>query len=567
YEEPTLIQQPGTTPGGSFTKYMGANDGWILRPQIDYNRTFGKHTVSALYVYEAQKNNSDSMQASAKNFAATEPIDLNLGVIIDETDNHPVGSYGYTSIVSHIGRLTYDYDNKYLFDFTFRYDGSYKFAPENRWGFFPSVSAGWVISSEKFLAENAPWIDFLKLRASWGKSGKDNITPYLFNATFQSAPNSIVFGSTLYKQYYTNSYLQRNLKWSTTETYDIGLDFDVLGRKLGLEFDVYYQYTNDLIQGISGEYAPSLGGNYPSQANIGSMDNRGLDFTIKHQLTVNKDFNYRLRGTFGFARNKVLRRNLSHNYPTTLQPRIGASLYARYGLKTNGLYRTEEDLKNAPYLDGCWAPYGSYRREPALGDIRYVDVNGDGLIRHSDNNTQVLDMVRIGYGSLPEIQFSLSGDFNYKNFYLNLLFQGVTHCDYMLEGNDQYAYTSGSQYTGNFFMGGNSAKYVAENSWTPENPNAKYPRLTTNTGGINILYSDYWMMNGEYLRLKNLTLGYNVPSKALSKTPFSAVNVYISGTNVFTLSHFKYIDPETPSASFNLYPQQQTWSLGLNVSF
>lgn len=566
YSVPNYVRQDGTTEGGAFTKLMQASDGWILRPQIDYNRTFGKHTVSALYVYEAQKNSSDSMQASANQYAATDPVDLNLGVIINTDANHPVGSYGYTSMVSHIGRLTYDYDNKYLLDFTFRYDGSYKFAPENRWGFFPSVSAGWVISSESFLAENAPWIDFLKLRASWGKSGKDNITPYLYNATFLSAANSIVFGNSLYKQFYTNTYLQRNLKWSTTETYDIGLDFDVLGRKLGLELDVYYQYTNNLLQSISGEYAPSLGGNYPSQANTGSMDNRGLDFTIKHQLTVTKDFNYRLRGTFGFARNKVLQRNLSHNYPTSLQPRVGESLYVRYGYKTNGLYRTEEELKYAPYLDvTSWSPHSDV---PRLGDIRYVDVNGDGIIRHNDNNTQVLDMVRIGYGELPEIQFSLSGDFNYKDFYLNMLFQGVGHCDYMLSGNyGDYQWVVGSMLNVAFDSQGNGVKYISENSWTPENPNAKYPRLTTNSGGNNILYSDYWMVNGEYLRLKTLTLGYNVPARALTKTPFSAVNVFVSGTNVFTLSHCKYVDPETPSVSFNLYPQQQTWSLGLNVSF
>lgn len=566
YSEPSLVRQDGTTEGGGFTKFMSASDGWIFRPQIDYNRTFGKHTVSALYVYEAQKNSSDSMQASANQFAATDPVDLNFGVIVTTAENHPVGSYGYTSIVSHVGRFNYDFDNKYLLDFTFRYDGSYKFAPENRWGFFPSVSAGWVLSNESFISDNVQWIDFLKLRASWGKSGKDNISPFLYNATFNSAANSIVFGNTRYKQYYTNSYLQRNLKWSTTETYNIGLDVDVLSRKLGLELDVYYQYTNNLLEDVDGEYAPSLGGNQPSQANTGSMDNRGIDFTIKHQLTVNKDFNYRLRGTFGFARNKVLSRNRNHNYPTKLQPRIGESLYVRYGLKTDGLYRTEEDLKYAPYLDGTsWSPFAYV---PRLGDIRYVDVNGDGIIRHNDVNTEVLDMVRIGYGELPEIQFSLAGDFNYKDFYLNLLFQGVTHCDYMLSGNyGPKQWVVGSMLNVNFDSNGNGVKYIAENSWTPENPNAKYPRLTTNTGGNNILYSDYWMVNGEYLRLKTLTLGYNVPEKVLAKTPFSRINVYLSGTNVFTLSHCKYVDPETPSVSFNLYPQQQTWSLGLNVSF
>lgn len=562
-ETPVLMRKGGTAEGGAFTKFLEANDTWILRPQVDYSRKFGKNSITALYVYEAQKSSSESMQAQANQFASTDPVDISLGVVIP---NSTVGSHGYSSIVSHVGRLSYDFDDKYLIDFAFRYDGSYKFAPENRWGFFPSVSAGWVISSESFLSDNAPWIDFLKLRASWGKSGKDNITPFLYNATFNTAANSIIFGDNIYKNYYTDSYLQRNLKWSTTESYNVGIDIDVLQRKLGLEFDVYYQYTRDLLQSVGGEYAPSLGGNQPKQANTGSMDNRGFDFTINHQLTVNKDFNYRLRGTFGFARNKVLSRNLTPSYPTSLQPRIGESLGVRYGLKSDGLYQTQEQLDNAPRLDGTtWGNYGV--TAPRLGDIRYVDINGDGRINFVDNNNEVLDMVRIGYGTLPEISFSLNADFNYKNFYLNMLWQGVTHCDYMLGGNDQYKWVVGTMLNTAFDQNGNGVKYIAENSWTPEHTDAKYPRLTTASGGNNILISDFWMVNGEYLRLKNITLGYNVPEKVLTKTPFTGVNVYVAGTNVLTFSHCKYVDPETPSATFNLYPQQATWSLGVNVSF
>ena len=561
--EPSLLPKPGTTEGGGVLKYLQEYDGWIFRPQVDFNRTFGKHTVGALYVYEAQKNTNDYMQGEANQFAALDPIDINLGV---EIPGRLKGGYGNTSIVSHVGRLSYDFDSKYLVDFAFRYDGSYKFAPENRWGFFPSVSAGWVASSESFVYENLPWINFLKLRASWGKSGKDNITPFLYNSTFKTAQNSIVFGDTVYKNYYTqNAYLQRDLKWSTTESYNIGLDFDVLDRKLGAEIDVFYQYTKNLIESVSGEYAPSLGGYQPSLANTGSMDNRGIDFTIKHQLTVNKDFNYRIRGTFGFARNKILSRNLSSNYPTTLQPRIGEPLGVRYGLKSDGLYQTEEQLINAPRLDGT--TWHASSQGPRLGDIRYVDINGDGRINFKDSNSEVLDMVRIGYGTMPEISFSLNADLYYRDFYLNMLWQGVTHCDYMLGGNDQYKWVVGTMLNTAFDQNGNGVKYIAENSWTPENPDAKYPRLTTQSGGNNILVSDFWMVNGEYLRLKNLTLGYNVPEKVLTKTPFTGVNVYVSGTNVLTFSHCKYVDPETPSATFNLYPQQATWSLGLNVSF
>ncbi len=245
-----------------------------------------------------------------------------------------------------------------------------------------------------------------------------------------------------------------------------------------------------------------------------------------------------------------MKKKVSDSYPN-YRGQLGSPAYARYGFKTAGLFQTQEEIDNYPI-----APSGETR----LGDIKYVDVNGDGIISSAH------DYVKIGYGMIPEINFSFNIDLNYKDFYLTTLWQGVTHCDYQLQGVYDNGVTASTVYTSAFGTG-NSPKYLIEEAWTPENPDAKYPRLSTIPNGNNAWVSDWWTINGEYLRLKNIQLGYNIPANVLRKTPFSSVNVYVAGSNVLTFSHFKYVDPESPSVSNGFYPQQATYTFGLNVAF
>ncbi len=555
-EEPKLQTKAdypnGDEVNGRFSKSVGGNDNWIIRPQVSYDHKFGKARVSALYLYEATKNFWSGLGASARKYIARDPIDVSLGLEIDEKSVS--GSYSQNSVVSHVGRFNFDWDEKYLVEFAFRCDGSYKFAPKNRWGFFPSVSAGWVMSQEKFI-KDIEWIDFLKIRASYGEAGKDNLTAYLYTQLYNTKKDGYIFPSgASIPLVWTDSYLDDGLVWSTTKTYNFGFDIDVLRRKLGLEFDVYYQHTSNLLEGISSSFPTSLGSNTPKYENSGAVENRGFDFTLKHELVVNKDFNYRLRGTFGFARNKVLKKKINDDHPSWRNT-IGYPMGARFGLIALGLAQTQEQIDNAPA-----APSGTL----GLGDILYLDTNGDGKISYKGTES---DYVRIGYGALPEISFSMNMDFNYKNFYLNMLWQGVTHVDYQLNGAWGTGHTDGTPFTRSFYNEANCPKYRVEESWTPENPNARYPRLTTLVNGNNDVASTWWLVNGEYLRLKNLTFGYDVPEKILKHTPFTRLNAYIAGTNVLTFSHFKWIDPESPSIAAGFYPQQATWSFGLNVSF
>lgn len=550
FSEPILNYSPGFNEQDSFFRGSSWGSNWIFRPSVSYNHEFGKFDLGLLYLYEAQKNTGGVFQATAKDFVSSDPVDITLGTIVP---TEVKGSHQNTSIVSHVGRVNLGWDDKYLAEFAFRYDKSYKFAPESRAGFFPSASAGWVLSRENFL-KDVQWLDFLKLRFSYGEAGKDNLDPFLYNVLFSRVENGTVMNGNALTLYYTNSYAVRNLKWSRTQTYNGGIDIDLFGRKLGAEIDVFYQYTDNLLEKIGAVFPSSLGGNVPSMENSGSMANRGIEIVLKHNLVVTKDFSYNMRGTFSFARNKYLSKKISDDHPN-YNGILGNPMGARYGLIALGLFQTQEQIDNAPM-----PPSGSIR----LGDIMYLDTNGDGKICYKGTES---DYVKIGYGAFPEITFALNMDFNYKNFNLNLLWQGVTHVDYQLNGAWGNGSTDHTYYTRPFYGDGNAPKYLVEDAWTPENTDARYPRLSAIANQNNAVSSTWWLVNGEYLRLKNLQFGYDIPEKILKKTPFSRFYAYIAGTNVLTFSHFKYTDPESPSISAGYYPQPATWSLGLNVTF
>ena len=545
-----VVGASGFSKDNSYTKAASFGDTWLLRPQIDYSLDFKKHHVNTLLFYEAQKVYSDTMTGKKTGYFSDDPVDLSLGTILPE--NPITGSHSYTAQASWAGRFSYAYDQKYLAEFAFRYDGSYVFAPENRWGFFPSASIGWVVSQEKFFQEALPFVNYFKIRASYGQSGNDNVTAYLYNSNFAIANNSMVLGDAPISQFYTkNKYIYRDLTWATTHSFNLGFEFDLWHQKLGVELDLFYKLTEDILESKSGSYPTSLGEYYPSYQNSGKVDNRGLELTVKHINQINRDWGYRLEGIFSYARNRVLKKAVTDNYPN-YRAILGQPMNTRFGYQALGLFQTEEELDNYPA-----APTGTKN----LGDLKYLDVNGDGIINPE------YDYVKTGYGQIPEINFSLNMEVTYKNFYATMLWQGVTHCDYELSGVYDSGTTAATSYTSPFGGKGNSAYYLIEGAWTPENTNAKYPRLTTIANGNNAARSTWWVVNGQYLRLKNFNIGYNVPERVLRKTPFSRINIYLAGTNLLTLSHFKYVDPESPSVSNGYYPQQKTYSLGLNVTF
>lgn len=546
-----VVGASGFSADNTFSKSASWGDFYLWRPQIDYSREFGKHYIGAMFLFETKKSYSETMTGTKRGYVTDDPVDLSLGSTFATT---PVsGSHVYSGgQASYVGRLNYGYDNKYLLETAFRYDGSYIFAPGNQWGFFPSASVGWVISKEDFFDKKLPGVDLLKLRASYGRSGNDAVSPFQFNSLFGLASNSMVLGDQAISQFYSLSpYLYRNLTWATTDSYNVGLDVDLWGGKLGIEADVFYKLTKNILESQGGNYPSSLGGYYPTFKNSGKVENKGFELVLKHANRIDDDWNYALKGSISFARNKVLSEIIVDNRPN-YRAVIGESIGARYGFNALGLFQSLAEVDNYPA-----APSGFLR----VGDLKYQDVNGDGII------SSAFDYVKTGYGQIPEINFALNTDLSYKSFYVSMLWQGASHVDYELSGVFDSGVTASTLYTSPFGGNGNSPSYLIEQAWTPENTNARYPRLSTVSNGNNAWQSTWWVVNGEYLRLKNLNIGYDVPANLLRKMPFTKVNVFLSGTNLLTFSHFKYVDPESPSVSNGYYPQQKTYSLGLNVTF
>ena len=555
----------GFNPSNAYSKSSSWGDDWMFRPQISYSREFlGKHSLSAIFLLEKRKGFSSTMTGNKRGYYAEESIDLTIGTELPVSPTEPItGSYSYSGNKSYVGRFNYAYADKYLAEFLFRTDWSYKFAPDNRKGFFPSGSLGWVVSQEDFFANALLMVDYLKLRVSYGQAGKDNVPrDFMYNSSFGIAQNSMALGGKSISQFYsTNTYIVRNLTWSTTHTYNIGIDLNMWKGLLGMELDLFYQLTNDILEGVSANYPPSMAGFFPYTENSGKVENKGFEITLKHNNRINSDWSYGLKGNFSFARNKVLHRAMTDNHPN-YQPEVGGPMGVRYGFKALGLFQSWEEIDQYPS-----APSGDLRP----GDIKYLDYNGDGIIDRGKidaNAPPNKDYVRIGYGAVPEINFSLNIDVSYKIFYLSMLWQGVSHTDYELSGWwDDRQYPASTPYTSLFPGGGNTPYYLAEDAWTPENPNARFPRLTLTNSVNNAWQSSWWIINGEYLRLKNINIGCTIPDHILQKTPFSRINIYLAGTNLLTFTDFKYVDPESPSVSWGYYPQQKTYSVGVNITF
>lgn len=548
----SLVKSANLSPEGNM--YVGNNKRQkvMLRPSISYNNKIGLHDIGALFLYEQKKENSSSLSGSRKDFDIFDLPELNFGDAATAIIN---GSSGKSAYAGYVGRLNYAYDNKYLVEASFRYDGSYLFAKGQRWGFFPSVSLGWVASEEDFFKDLLPKIDYFKLRGSVGILGNDNVDPFLYRKLYELNGNNVAFGTSPSSQSTLSNkvaYPMTDLTWEKCRTINLGFEMNAWNGLLGVEFDVFYKYTYDILQNITSIYPASLGGHVPTRMNDGTFDNKGFELILKHRNQIG-DFNYSLTGNLTYAHNRILsKRQADGTLPW--QSTLGSSIGDVWGLKSMGLYQTQEELDNAP------KPIGT---KPRLGDIRYMDINGDGQI-----NSQ--DQVKIARNSRPELMFALMADANYKGFDLSIQLQGAALCDKMLQQNwyNLNGVTDQTPLTKPFYAGvDNAPLYLVENSWRPDNINAEYPRLSISPGTNNAQISDYWKRNGAYLRLKNVVLGYTFPKQWMSKLGVGSLRIYASGQNLLTFTEFKYLDPESANVITGYYPQQRTFSVGVDVSF
>ena len=548
-----LTDAQGLNPEGGLYQGRNRSSRMVLRPSVNYDNSFGKHNVAVLALLERTDYRASEIAAQRTGFVLFENPELNFGTPSGSTYSNS-GSSSRTLMAGWVGRLNYSYDSKYLLEVSFRYDGSYKFDPGYRWGFFPAVSAGWVVSDESFF--NVAPISNLKIRLSASKLGNDQTPADLWRRLYSAGSDApVTFGGSDYKILRNNNtYISPELTWAKTNTYNAGLEFSLWNGVLSGEADVFYRFTYDILQGVGSIYPPSIGGHYPTRENSGEFESKGFEVLLKH-AKVFREFRYNLTGNISLATNKILKQAQSENV-LPWQDRIGSSVGDIFGYRARGLARTQDDLDAAAI-----PPVGS-RRALDLGELLYEDLNGDGRIDYRD-------MVKIARGPMPKMIFSLVTDFYYKGFDLSAQFQGGAMHDKMLCGTWDNDANDNTPLTVPFYgLWDNSPLYLVEGAWRPDNPNGKYPRLSADRNyGNSGLLSDFWKVNGAYVRLKQLTLGYTLPQNISSALGISNLRVYVAGLNLFTITEFDYLDPEAPNVLQGYYPQQRTLSIGLNLSF
>lgn len=525
----------------------------ITQTSIAYDRTFDKHHVAGLVLFETRDRRSNNHYGRVYGLIFDNLPEMDFGdASIDKRAEG--GTSNQSRQIGLVYRLNYDFDNRIYVEVSGRYDGSYKFAGMNgkRWGYFPSASVGWRISEEKWFS--APWVDNLKLRGGIGLTGTSAVSAYAFlNTLTISKNNTTVFGGTGQKSVYSTLVANPDLTWEKNLNYNAGVDASFWGGKLGAEFDVFYTYKYDMLAAVKGQYPSSMGGYFPTYQNINKQDIKGFDFTISHRNHVG-DFNYGIKFMGSYAKRRWLYYADDPINAPDYQKLTGKEVGSVIGFLDAGLFQSEEELLNSPVLIG---------EKVRVGDIKYVDRNGDGKISYDQ------DRGYVGTSVYPKFTAGLSFDMEWKGLDLNFLLQGATGSTIALTGVYPTSWVMDhTSMTRPFYHGGNAPRYLVENSWTPENTDAFFPRLSLDVGANNSYASTRWYRPGDYLRLKTAQIGYTLPQRLTRKAGIERLRIYLEGSNLLTFSHVgKYnIDPEIPSVNNGYYPQQRVMSVGLNIT-
>lgn len=508
---------------------------------VNYNKSFGDHNLGVLAGMESYDVKSRYVTASRKG-GGNNNLDESLNTLDASSQKNTNGGTEMTRL-SYFGRLQYNYAGKYLFEANVRRDASSRFPKDSRWGTFPAFSAGWRISEEAFM-KNVDWLSNLKLRLGWGKTGNEELkSTDLYPAVPTYAYGSYMFGNSLYSTAYESRLVNDQLKWATVTNYELGIDAGFLNNKLTMELSVYKKKTNDMLlylplQGVIGLSAPAQ--------NVGSVENRGFELVLGHNNRIGKDWSYNLSLNMGYNKNEIIDMAgtdgpIDNGYGGTddTQWNIeGYGVSSWYGYVADGLFRSEEELKKGPLRTG----------NEKLGDIRYKDLDDDGKITAADR--------KIIGNKMPKWTGGFNFSVGYKNFELSGLLQGAFDAKRYYNGEASYA-----------FFNNASCLNKHWNRWSEENPNGNFPRLSL-TSQTNNQLSTFWLQDASYLRMKNLTLAYTLPSDLISRIGLSFAQVYLAGENLFTISGLdKGLDPEAGNSRGWSYSNVRKISCGLKLTF
>lgn len=542
---------PGSLP--SFSQEYRQTQAFTYQGYINYTGNFGRSAVTGLVVLEARKTTSERFSAGRQNYNL--PIQELFAGGSGESDLSNDGNSMGTKQRSIVYRVTYGFDSKYLLEASGRYDGHYSFAPGKRFGFFPAFSAGWRLSEEKFM-QNITWLNELKLRASWGQSANlpgNPYQPYQYQTGYTLYSSSAILNGTQTQGLYERNEPNPNITWEKAAKTDIGFEARLWNGLLNIEADYFYERrANMLIEPnvlVPVEYGVGL-----AQVNAGVMENRGFELTLSSNYNINKDWRVGITGNFTYVRNKMV--EIFEDPATFDNPnlrRTGRPLGVQFGYKALG-YFNEDDFKSPGVLKDE-IPKQPFAGELFPGDIRYADISGpngkpDGVI---DNNDRIAMGHPTGY---PGIIYGFTPNVRYRNFELSLLFQGVGQREIQIYSSAAWAFDNNK-----------NAPVTALDYWTPDNRDAKYPRMTTTPSANTTQTSTFWQRSLAYMRLRTGTLTYTLPASLTAKWGMSMVSVYLSGQNLITWTPFENFDPEISNDRGWYFPTQKAITAGLRVQF
>uniref|UniRef100_F4C2S1 TonB-dependent receptor n=1 Tax=Sphingobacterium sp. (strain 21) TaxID=743722 RepID=F4C2S1_SPHS2 len=548
-----------------FMSYELTND-WSYQFNwfANYTRTFNKHSVDALFVFEQAENGGYASYARAEN-----PLTSLDQMFAYPTDRQFREANGWEEIgarQSYIGRVNYNFDSRYIAEFSFRYDGNTLFPENKRWGFFPSVSAAWRLSEESFFKKFTNAFNELKIRGSYGTTGNDldvnneKINPFSYVARYINS-GGYMFGDRFYGAIAPGATPNPNLTWATSTSYNIGLDAAGFNNRLSGTLDLFLRKETDIL----GSRLVTLPDNYGqalAPENYAARSWRGGEITLQwNDNAANNEVNYSIMANAGYAKDRWDIFDESAAYGPGgyrhFESRIGQPAERIIGLKTLGIIRTQEQLDEL--LAQGFKQFG---RDPYLGGLYFEDVRGDGYAPGPDGKIDGNDNQLLSTNAAPRINYGFGFNIAYKNFSLQAHFQGVLNYDRII---------SNQEGAGMRQHGGTVRPYypvwASDKVWTPQNPDGEYPRpIGQNWYESGTGASSFWIRNGGYLRLRTLNVGYNLPKSWVSALKLENAQLYFNGTNLFVLSDMKeFQDPE--QKNYDSYPIMKTFTFGLDVRF
>ncbi len=572
YEYPYFLATQGKDVSqSSVWSQMNRGFKWQVENVFTYNKLFRDvHNLTFVLGQSAQKYTYRQVGGSDYDLLGNDPVLATINAATADRDKERIyggtGGYNFTALASYFGRLDYNYAERYMLQATIRRDGSSRFGPNNKWAVFPALSLGWNVLNEPYLEEIRPeWMDAFKLRFSWGKNGNENIGNFRYTSLMDGGQNYYFGGGYAVSSDSKNGVMQYgtspsalpnpNVRWEESEQTDLGFDARFLRNALTFSFDYFVKNTNGMLMD---QPIPSYVGQSAPIGNVGDMQNRGLEFEIGWKQTLG-EFKYNILANASYLKNKLIKLGNASGeaiYETAGASGVGSFIKGKngevwpyfYGYKTDGIFQNIEEVNAYVNSDGL-----TYQPKAQPGDVRFVDYNGDGVI---DDN----DKTKIGKG-MPDWTFGFSFGAEWKNFDMNLFFQGT-------QGNDVF----------DFSMRGdipamNRPSWILER-WHGEGTSDKIPRMTSADPNSNWRSSDLYIKNGSYLRLKTAQLGYTLPQVLTKKISIQQLRLYVSAENLFTFTGYNGFDPEVATGEYTrigvdrgVYPQSRTIYLGANVSF